>query len=154
MDSRRNICFQDRLGFRGEWKESGLTELQKRKKKKSCVKVLRDVTENIQGSPECSSSCRPQKNHSWKGKQCVWPLKWSQGWKPQVDWTLAAVKDPVVVAREEGWPVELLRTEKEDAQPEKEQNGKINKWQNPAALLFSGEPFKLCDLYWLQHRYW
>lgn len=44
-----------------------------------------------------------------------------------MDWTLAAAKDPVAVAREEGWPVELLRMEKEDAQPEKEKNGKINK---------------------------
>lgn len=54
-------------------------------------------------------------------------MKWSQDWKLQVDWTLAAAKDPVVVAQVEGWLVELLRTEKEDARPEKEKNGKINK---------------------------
>lgn len=42
-------------------------------------------------------------------------------------WTLAAARDPVAVAREEGWPVELLRTEKEDARPEEEKNGKVNK---------------------------
>jgi len=67
-----------------------------------------------------------------------------------VGWTLAAAKDPVVAAREEGWLVELLRMEKEDARPEKEKNGKINKLQNPAELLFSREAFKLCGLYWLQ----
>lgn len=55
----------------------------------------------------------------WQGKERVLPLRRSQGWKPQEGWTLAAAEDPVEVAREGGWPAELLRREREDAQPEK-----------------------------------
>lgn len=142
MDSRRKHLLSGQTGL--SWGMEGKWPNRKRKKKKSCVK----------GSLECSSSCLPHQNHSWKGKQCVWPLKWSQDWKPQVGWTLAAARDPVAVAREEGWPVELLRTEKEDARPEEEKNGKVNKWQTPAELLSSREAFTLCDLYWLQYCYW
>lgn len=81
-----------------------------------------------------------------KGQEVALPLKKCWGWKPQVDWTLAAAEDPVVVAQEEGWPVGLLRTGKEDARPEREDWE--NQQQNPAEL-FSREAFKLCDFYWL-----
>lgn len=53
-------------------------------------------------------------------------MRRSQGWKPQEGWTLAAAEDPVVAAREGGWPAELPRREREDAQPEKKTK-KINR---------------------------
>lgn len=49
-------AFAFRTDYCGEWKESGLTGLQKSKDKKSSVKVLWDVTENMRCSP-VSWSC-------------------------------------------------------------------------------------------------
>lgn len=95
-----------------------------RKNIKPCVKALGGGTENAQHSAECFPSHLPHQNHTWKGKKRALPLKRCWGWKPQVDWTLAAAEDPVVVAQEEGWPAELLRMGKEDARPERED------WEN------------------------